>query len=279
MQTLRSSTTLEDELAQCHPIDRSEWRWPEPHQDFKAVVIIPCYNEERRLRAGEFLRFLVDHPGVQFVFVDDGSKDDTRKLLDSVCSQNKRSSRVVALERNGGKAEAVRLGILDAIRNSRSDYVGFWDADLATPLSAIEQFIATLDSRPEIEMVLGSRVRLLGRQIRRQWQRHYLGRIFATAVATTLRLPVYDTQCGAKFFRVTPDLTAVFETPFLSRWIFDVEILARYRRLKETRNSSLERGIYEFPLEAWEDVAGSKLSTSDFFSAIGELAQIRLRYL
>lgn len=128
-------------------------------------------------------------------------------------------------------------------------------------------------------MVFGSRVRLLGRNIRRQPRRHYLGRVFATAVSTALSLPIYDTQCGAKIFRVTPDLKKVFSSPFLSKWIFDVEIIARFTKLRSEVGSAIEDQIYEFPLESWEDVAGSKLSAQDFLIAASDLLKIRSRYL
>ncbi len=114
---------------------------------------------------------------------------------------------------------------------SGAEYVGFWDADLATPLEDIESFCRVLDGKPRIETVVGTRIRLLGHRIERQPTRYWLGRLFANTASVALGLRVFDTQCGAKLFRVTPTTAKLFERPFLTRWIFDVEILARMRQL------------------------------------------------
>ena len=128
-------------------------------------------------------------------------------------------------------------------------------------------------------MVFGARVRLLGRAIHRQPLRHYLGRCFATTASTLLRLPIYDTQCGAKLFRVTPELVTVLQDSFQSRWIFDVELLARFMAMHRGDPVVIRDQIYEYPLPEWTDVAGSKVGSLDFFKAFGELYHIYRRYL
>src|SRR3954447_8476381 len=167
----------------------------------ECVIVVPCYNEARRLDRDAFRALASGNPAVAFLFVDDGSTDGTPAVLDELGREDGGRFLTLHLERNRGKAEAVRRGILHASRLGHRS-VGFWDADLATPLEAIPEFIAVLDAHPEILMVLGSRVRLLGRRGERRAARHYLGRVFASVVSLMLDLPVYDTQCGAKLFRM-----------------------------------------------------------------------------
>jgi hypothetical protein len=129
-------------------------------------------------------------------------------------------------------------------------------------------------------MVFGARVRLLGRSIERSALRHYLGRMFATAASITLGLGIYDTQCGAKLFRASPAMQALFQEPFLTRWLFDVEILARLIHARRgTRLPQVEDIVYEFPLHEWHDVAGSKVRPGDFVRALFGLAMIYWHYL
>ena len=78
------------------------------------VDVIPCYNERRRLDADAFREFLLDHENIGFLLVNDGSTDGTRELLDELVLGNPERLSVLHLERNGGKAEAVRRGLLEA---------------------------------------------------------------------------------------------------------------------------------------------------------------------
>lgn len=226
-----------------------------------------------------FRQFLRRSAATHILFVDDGSGDDTVTVLETLCREFPSQSSVLRRPVNQGKAEAVRLGMAHALDNFHPGVVGFWDADLATPLDLLGNLLAVLETQPGIEMVFGARVQLLGRRVERRAVRHYLGRIFATAVSTMLHLAIYDTQCGAKLFRVTPDTRRIFAEPFLSRWVFDVEILARYLVLYGHDIKLLERSIYEYPLEVWTDVAGSRVHVGDFLTAFWDVFRIHRKYL
>jgi glycosyltransferase involved in cell wall biosynthesis len=241
---------------------------------FDLALVVPCYNEAARLDAAAFLHFLSTHPRVRLVMVDDGSVDGTRELLERMRAAAPATVTVIQHRENQGKAEAVRAGMIAALAENPA-LVGFFDADLSTPLHAVDDFIALLGRRPDIEFVLGSRVLLMGRDVKRKAVRHYLGRVFATAVSLALDLPVYDTQCGAKMLRVNAETATLFAAPFRSRWIFDVELIARYLRLPVAPGEAARRDrLYELVLPAWHDKPGSKLRWYDFARAMVDVGYI-----
>ena len=241
----------------------------------RALIVVPCFNEEHRLDLDAFRRFRLEGVDVEFLFVNDGSTDGTLRLLQTFVSEDASRFRLLDLEKNSGKAEAVRRGIVEAIA-LRPDFTGFWDADLATPLAELRGFFDIFEARPSVAMIFAARVRLLGRSISRRASRHYVGRVGATLISSSLGLAVYDTQCGAKLFRVSGDLAHVFEKPFLSRWIFDVEIIARFVQL--WGRDAAARSIYEFPITQWHDVKGSKVKSQDFVRALRDLWKIHRAY-
>jgi dolichyl-phosphate beta-glucosyltransferase len=243
-----------------------EWR-----SGCDTIVVVPCYNEARRLDLAAFDAFLNRSAGAALLFVDDGSADTTAALLEQFATQHPGRVSVQRLSRNFGKAEAVRQGMLAAAEQG-SKFIGYWDADLATPLNAVNQFRELLMHRPDLSLVMGSRVAMLGRHIKRSWRRHLAGRAFATAASWVLGLVVYDTQCGAKLFRAEPAMTLLFKRRFRSRWIFDVEILARL--IAAAGRAQAAQMIYECPLDRWSDVRGSQLKSSDFIHAAFDLAGI-----
>ncbi len=105
----------------------------------RAIVVVPCFNEANRIDTRQFQEFAAGCQSIRFLFVNDGSTDGTLGVLERLHAVAQDRFRFVHLSRNSGKAEAVRHGMLTALRE-RPQYVGFWDADLATPLDEIPRF-------------------------------------------------------------------------------------------------------------------------------------------
>lgn len=237
------------------------------------VLVVPVYNEARRLVADPWLQYLNADRSRALCFVDDGSTDSTVSLLEQLRDHAPAQVTILQLPENAGKAEAVRRGMAEALA-ATSKYAGFIDADLSAPLSEVTLLHDDLERYPDAWSAFGSRVKLLGRNIIRSERRHYLGRLFATCASIALDLPVYDTQCGLKLFRNVTEVREVFATPFKSKWIFDVEMLAR---LAQKVDGDVGVRIHEVPLENWEEHGGSRLRLRDFLRAPLELLQIRRR--
>ena len=218
----------------------------------KTIIIIPCYNESDRLEFDKFKQFLEQHEEFSFIFVNDGSSDNTGDLLREFCANCPRAD-LFEFATNCGKAEAVRQGMLLA-QTYQADFIGFCDADLATPLDEFPRMLASIDETTFF--VSGCRVMRLGSTIVRKKMRHIIGRIFATAASLHVDLPVYDTQCGAKIYN-SRVISSVFQRSFVTKWFFDVEILRRLINLYG-REQVVQHSI-EYPLHCWIEKGGSKL--------------------
>jgi glycosyltransferase involved in cell wall biosynthesis len=229
------------------------------------TIVIPCYNEERRLDR-EAVIALADMADCSVLLVDDGSTDGTLELLHSIAATDPRVG-VHRMSKNVGKSEAVRNGLLAATA-SGATLVGFTDADFATPPAEVARLVhaARNDS---LRVVIGSRVGLLGHRIARRHLRHYTGRLFATLSSLVLGFGVYDTQCGAKVFATGDTLAAALQSPFVGRWSFDVELLGRLAAWNGTD------GFLEVPLVEWHEVGGSKLGFVGSVGATVELLRVR----
>ncbi len=235
------------------------------------VIVVPCYNEAKRLQLGPFVEML-RASGLAVLFVDDGSTDDTRRQLEVATEAEPDRLQLLALPRNVGKAEAVRAGLAAALC-SGATIVGYLDADLAAPPAEMLYLLEVM-THAGVDVVLGSRVKRLGAQIRRNELRHYVGRVFATGASLVLDMPVYDTQCGAKVFRVNEILRAALTEPFLTRWVFDVELLQRLRYGCAGVPGLPVTAFLEVPLRVWLDIEGSKVHTSDGVRALWDLARL-----
>jgi glycosyltransferase involved in cell wall biosynthesis len=235
----------------------------------RARLIVPCYNEEKRLDRQQFSELAEK---IDLLFVDDGSKDATADLLRNLAASSGGRISMYAMPANAGKGEAVRAGMQRAM-DEGAEIVGFTDADLSTPPRELVRLLGYLDDT-HVQAVIGARVRLVGRRIERQPVRHMLGRVFASIAGVILQEPFYDTQCGAKFFRVSPLVRKAVEMPFRSRWAFDVELLARLLVGVGDERGMAAGELLEVPLEAWIDIGGSKVGVGAMGKTLVDLAEI-----
>jgi glycosyltransferase involved in cell wall biosynthesis len=239
------------------------------------VWVVPCHDEEHRLDRDAFVALIDSRPDIDVLFVDDGSTDGTRDVIDALARARPGRIHALSLSPNRGKAEAVRRGLLHAL-SADARFVGYLDADLATPLGEMGRLSDILRASGA-DVVLGSRVALLGRRIERTPTRHYLGRIFASVASVILGLRVYDTQCGAKVFRSSTALQTALAEPFASRWAFDVELLGRLLAAHRQAVPPRTADIIEEPLLEWREVDGSKLNLLGFCRAPLDMGKIALR--
>ena len=238
-----------------------------PDMQEKIALIVPCYNEALRLDMSRFQA----RTDILFLFVNDGSKDRTADHISQYASTH---IRLLDLQHNCGKAEAVRQGML-ALQAmdvfDQLDWIGFWDADLSTPLEEIDRFIRYAGLyQGRVDAILGSRVYRLGAHIQRSPKRHFWGRAFTTVACTLLPLDSYDSQCGAKLFRKGL-IKNLFAEPFLSRWLFDIEIILRLK--------ASETCVIEYPIQSWKDITGGKLNVlAESLKVFRDLLRIRAHY-
>jgi len=241
----------------------------------QCLLVIPSFRDAARL--APFLTELMQKLPAGFCIrvVDDGSgpqaaaeamalvnktrtdcaKDGGPDLLDPLM-----------LPENLGKGAAVYSGWR---AGPTTDCLAFVDADGAV---SADEVLRIWNSWPELkaDAVIASRVKMLGRDVKRLAARHYAGRVFATLVSGLTGLEVYDSQCGFKLLRREAFLNADRLGLEASRLAFDVELLVTLAR------SNCR--IVEFPVD-WKDVAGGTVSLSRHaVPMFCELLKIRRRH-
>ncbi len=235
----------------------------------KIAIIIPFYNESNRIDLSVFDKAFRQYSYYDFLLVDDGSSDDTFQKLSSF--SNHKNVTVISLTVNSGKAEAIRKGVLNS---TDYDYIAYFDADFSTPIDQLKKLIDFALDNKGYKIVMGARIKLIGNGVVRSLKRHYFGRIFATLISNfILKTPVYDTQCGAKVIDFET-AKIVFEKPFITRWLFDVELLLRLQK-----SHSLEDVVVEIPLDKWVEMGNTKIKLIEFLSFPFQLIQIYFKYV
>lgn len=235
----------------------------------KIAIIIPCYNEELRLRVNA-LSEIVAHTNADLYIANDGSTDNTFSVIESFAAANPARCKVLDFKENQGKANTIFRSMHEILQMGTYDFIGYFDADFATPPQEIMRMLEMLEDS-QATFIFGSRVLLMNYDIKRKWYRHIIGRIIVTLINYKFNLGIYDTQCGAKIF--SKDLAVkAFEKPFHTSWLFDVEVFIRLKK------QDLLVGGNELPLREWRDVEGSKLSWKHGVKILGELNQLFKHY-
>jgi len=279
---LKKPVSLDEMAARVKRILGSPQIENEIQQDFEAQmlqkncvgVVIPCYNEEERLSGQEFKDFAHKNLGYHLCFVNDGSTDNTLNVLKELQLGNEEHISIYDCAKNGGKAEAVRQGMLHLEKDAQLDYIGFLDADLSTDFRDFDELVATLEAS-DFKIVSGSRMSRMGADITKESARKVISMTINLIIRKILRMPFNDTQCGAKV--MDRDLIKdMFTKPFITKWLFDVEIFMRMR--KHFGAEKAKSLICEQPLKRWIHADGSKLSMKDSVKIVGQLAKIAISY-
>lgn len=221
----------------------------------------------------EYHDFILQNPKQQLCFVNDGSTDGTFEVLRQLQTTFPINVGLLTYTKNRGKAEALRRGIHFCNKNYDHSYIAFLDADLSTSLDECVSLSTVLTDG--VVFVFGSRIRKIGSTIVRKRFRFIVGRVLATIISSILNLKVYDTQCGCKLFSRQASEIA-FATPFISKWLFDVEIFQRFIRYYG-RFLAKEKMV-EVPLKKWIDRGESKVKFGYFFCLWSDLYKINKSY-
>jgi len=237
-------------------------------------VVIPCYNEEDRLSSKEFTDFVEKHSGYHLCFVNDGSKDNTLHILKELRKGREDYITVYDCEQNGGKAEAVRLGMLHMANYTDLDYIGFLDADLSTDLTDFDDLVKTIETS-NFKIVSGSRISRMGANIAKESARQIISLMINYIIRKILKMNFKDTQCGAKIMDKEV-IKIAFQERFITKWLFDVEIFMRMK--KHFGAKKADGFICEQPLKRWIHADGSKLSMKDSVKIVFQLGHIAVHY-
>lgn len=237
-------------------------------------VVIPCYDEELRLLSDEFRSFVGSNLGYHLCFVNDGSKDNTLQVLEKLREGNEDHISIYDCEKNGGKAEAVRLGMLHLAKQEQFNYIGFLDADLSTDFGDFHDLVNTI-SNSNFKIVSGSRMARMGADITKESARAIISKIINLIIRKTIGMDFNDTQCGAKI--MSKDVIEnTFQEKFLTKWLFDVEIFMRMKKIYGDEET--KKLVCEQPLKRWIHADGSKLSFKDSLKIVFQIGQIAIHY-
>jgi dolichyl-phosphate beta-glucosyltransferase len=236
-------------------------RLPDDNHSFKLSIIIPAYNEEKRL-PGTLDKIMswantVTYP-VDIIIVENGSQDRTTEIAETFSRQ---FDNITVLHSPKGKGSAVREGML----YGKGDFLFICDADLSMPIEEVEKFLFLCKNGYDV--VIGSREAPGSVRYYEPRYRHLVGRVFNLIVQVLAVPGLSDTQCGFKLFQ-RESARHIFLQQTIIGWSFDVEAIYLARRCNYQ--------IAEVPIN-WYFNPDSRVSVArDLWQMFFDLVRIRL---
>jgi dolichyl-phosphate beta-glucosyltransferase len=234
------------------------------------TIVSPIFNESIRFNWQHWTNILDNNSTVNFLFVDDASTDN----LDYIYSLEEKYKNVfyLRLTKNLGKANAIREGLLYALNNTQlnTNTLGYLDFDDSILASEVQRIIFLFGDKLEklysFDTLWASRVKLNGRNISRSNSRHFYSRILITLIGFNYPLLPYDSQCGFKLFLNNDIFQESIQSPFLTKWFIDLELLIRLTQISGKRIN-----IWEEPLLSWKETRSFNYSFVNSFRTLREV--------
>jgi glycosyltransferase involved in cell wall biosynthesis len=238
----------------------------------KYCIVVPAFNEETRILTDDFIEFLNSNNDFHFLFVNDGSTDKTLDVLKDLVDKSEQMN-LLDLPLNCGKAEAIRKGMEISLAKNEFDFLGYLDADLAIPLNELLRLKKLAESN--YEFIFSSKRSTPDNELEIKLKRYFIGRTLSKMVKLSLKLTIYDTQCGCKLMsRKIAEIA--FNEKFISAWLFDIEIF--WRIINHFGRDYLLSSSKEVPVKKLIDRGGSRIKIVDLISLPYEFLKIHLHY-
>lgn len=228
-------------------------------------IIFPVYNEEKRITKGiEEAYNYINTLGIDFSFliVDNASTDKTEELAGALCERYKEVHYLKIKEKGVG------IAFKSAVKELRTDIVGYMDIDLATDIRHFAEVVSIFSEQEQTDMINGSRFSKRSKTTGRKWYRNLTSYGLIFLLKAVLGMKASDAICGFKFFRRNAALELISQASDENGWFYIIELLIRAER-----NGM---NIAELPVRWNDDAENSTVNVFDtILNYITQIARLK----